>query len=135
GYVVTGADFANGKDNAALSLSGSNGLFAYGPGSRPSNSWNNSNYFADLLYSVNQAPAARKAEDGSAPAKQDSGTPAESTVPETTKPSGTAPPSGTDQPSETATPTADAGETPTPTPSDTDNAAQQPSRPPEASKQ
>lgn len=135
GYVVTGADFANGKSNAALSLSGSNGLYAYGSGSRPTSSWNHSNYFADLLYSVTQAPAARKAAGGPAPAKQDSGTPAESPAPETTTPSQTAASPGPDQPSETATPTADSDETPTPTPSDTDHAAQQPSRPPEASEQ
>lgn len=135
GYVVTGADFASGKSNAALSLSGSNGLYAYGSGSRPTSSWNNSNYFADLLYSVVQAPAARKTAGDTAPAVQAPGTPAESPAPERMKPSEASPPSETGQPSETAAPTADASETPAPTPSDTGNAAQQPSRPPEASEQ
>lgn len=52
GYVFTSADFANGKSNAELSLTGSNGLFTYGSGSVPASSWNSSNYFVDLAYTV-----------------------------------------------------------------------------------
>ncbi len=134
GYVVTGADFANGKSNAALSLSGSNGLYAYGSGSRPTSSWNNSNYFADLLYSVTSAPAARQAAGEPPAAEQTSGTPAETTAPQTQSPEASQP-SEAAQPTEPAAPTADTTEAPTPTPSDTDSAVQQPSRPPEASEQ
>ena len=134
GYVVTGADFANGKSNAVLSLSGSNGLYAYGSGSRPTSSWNNSNYFADLLYSVTSAPAARQATGEPSAAEQASDTPAESTAPQTQSPEASQP-SEAAQPTKPAAPTADATEAPTPTPSDTDSAVQQPSRQPEASEQ
>lgn len=50
GYVYTGADFANGKTDGTLSLKGSNGVYRYGSGQMPASSWNNSNYFADLVY-------------------------------------------------------------------------------------
>ncbi|WP_426734695.1 DUF4082 domain-containing protein [Glutamicibacter sp. 2E12] len=52
GYVYTSADFADGKSNAELALSGSNGLFTYGSGSVPASSWNSSNYFVDLAYTT-----------------------------------------------------------------------------------
>lgn len=52
GYVFTSADFADGKSNGDLALSGPNGLFTYGSGSVPANSWNSSNYFVDLGYTV-----------------------------------------------------------------------------------
>lgn len=52
GYVFTPADFANGKTDGVLGLAGTNGLFSYGPSDIPSSSWNNSNYFADLVYTV-----------------------------------------------------------------------------------
>ncbi|MFK0085272.1 DUF4082 domain-containing protein [Glutamicibacter sp. NPDC090743] len=55
GYVFASADFANGKSNDDLALSGPNGLFTYGAGSMPASSWNNSNYFVDLGYTVGGA--------------------------------------------------------------------------------
>lgn len=58
GYVYTKGDFANGKTDGVLSLQGSNGTFTYDAGTMPSSSWNDSNYFADLVYSLSTGPAA-----------------------------------------------------------------------------
>lgn len=52
GYVFTPGAFGGGLVTGALQLEGPNGLFGYGAGGLPTNSWNNSNYFTDLLYST-----------------------------------------------------------------------------------
>ncbi|WP_423299979.1 DUF4082 domain-containing protein [Glutamicibacter nicotianae] len=57
GYVYTAGEFANGKSTTALSLSGANGLYAYGAGSIPASSWNSTNYFVDLAYTTGQSPS------------------------------------------------------------------------------
>jgi len=72
GYVFTSADFANGKSNAELSLTGSNGLYTYGSGSVPVSSWNNSNYFVDLAYTVSTPTETAE--------PTESATPTESTI-------------------------------------------------------
>lgn len=53
GYVFTGGDFTSGHVSGPLSPDSSNGRFIYGPeGGLPTGTWNNSNYFADVLYSI-----------------------------------------------------------------------------------
>lgn len=91
GYVYTSSSFASGKTSGSLSLEGTNGLYAYGTDSVvPSNSWNDTNYFADIVYAV--APA------GNSPSV-------------TAAPPSSAEPSASDEP--TTPPSGDATSTPT----------------------
>lgn len=51
GYVFTPAAFADPQPKGSLSLVDDNGLFKYGQSPiLPTNSWNKTNYFADVLY-------------------------------------------------------------------------------------
>lgn len=51
GYVYTSADFAVPRTNGALTLARDNGRFRYGdPTAPPTEVWNNTNYFIDLMY-------------------------------------------------------------------------------------
>ncbi|MFJ2617879.1 DUF4082 domain-containing protein [Glutamicibacter sp. NPDC087344] len=129
GYVVTGADFANGKDNGVLSLSGSNGLYAYGPSTRPTGSWNSSNYHVDLLYSLTPAPAARQATAEVSTAEEAIESPEETTAPETTKAEEPEPEQTTEPEATTAAPSD------TPTPEPTSTRQPQLSRPPESTEE
>jgi hypothetical protein len=53
GYAYTSGGFAASASRGALSLSGDNGRFIYGPGGLvPDRSWGSTNYFVDPLYSV-----------------------------------------------------------------------------------
>lgn len=73
GYVHTQSDFAAGRTNGVLSLEGPNGLFSYGSKSQmPRDSWNNTNYFADVLYSTTEQPGPEGTEEPSAEAAEDS---------------------------------------------------------------
>lgn len=54
GYTYTSGDYAEPITQGALTLEGNNGRFAYGAGgTSPSNTWGNTNYFVDLLYTEN----------------------------------------------------------------------------------
>jgi hypothetical protein len=59
-YSVNGPSFAAGVDNAPLhGLSGENGVFAYSSGVNfPTNSYNSSNYWVDVLFAPEAAPVA-----------------------------------------------------------------------------
>ena len=52
GYAFTSGDFASPRTVGPLSTVGSNGLYVYGSGNVvPSNTWGNTNYFVDLVFS------------------------------------------------------------------------------------
>lgn len=83
GYVFTGGDFASGHVSGPLGLESSNGRFVYGPeGGLPTGTWNNSNYFADLLYSIptsaSEQPTSPAASPSGGPSETSSPTPSES---------------------------------------------------------
>lgn len=73
GYVFTTGGFADGLDSGPLSLQGPNGVFAYGAPVMPTESWNDSNYFVDLLFAATPAEAAD--EDAGEPIPFPSGAP------------------------------------------------------------
>lgn len=99
GYVYSSADFAGGRSGEGLELSGANGVFAYGASSRPSSSWNSSNYFADLLYSLDDATASAMTEQSARQEQEEKATADDTTT--------AADSSAEDGPSETAASTAE----------------------------
>lgn len=121
GYVFTPADFAAGRSNAELSLSGSNGVYAYGTSSMPGSSWNASNYFADLLYSVDGATAAKQAitspGTAAAPATTQASEPTASSSPSPSPTPTAAPSSSTPSPSASTSPSPTTSSTSSPSPS------------------
>lgn len=72
GYVHTGNDFDGGRTNGVLSLEGSNGLFGYGLASQvPTGSWNNTNYFVDIVYSTAEQLSPEATEEPSEEATEE----------------------------------------------------------------
>ncbi|MGP5071867.1 DUF4082 domain-containing protein [Arthrobacter rhombi] len=97
GYVFSPSAFSHGQSKGSLSLVGSNGVFVYGSGSAlPTDSWNDTNYFVDVLYSV---PDLLTESPGSSP----TAAPTSATA--------------TPDPSPSASPTASTSPTPSPSPS------------------
>lgn len=79
GYVFTGGAFASGQVSGPLSLDSANGRFAYGSeGSLPTGTWNNSNYFADLLYSIPTSASEQPTSPAASPSGGPSATPSPS---------------------------------------------------------
>lgn len=112
GYVYTPAAFAGGHTSGPLSLSGPNGLFAYGADSAiPTGAWNNTNYFVDVLYALPDAPSAQPTSSASESAAPGSTPPPESGPP---APSPSASPSDDPQPSPTPVPSSEAPPEPAP---------------------
>ena len=62
GYAADGAYFANsGVDNPPIHLlqngvSGGNGVYAYGPGGFPTQTWNSTNYWVDVVLTTSVGP-------------------------------------------------------------------------------
>lgn len=75
GYAATGGYFSEAFASGDLTISGTNGVFAYGPaGSFPTATYNGTNYWVDIVYTpsetpVNRAPTAR--DDGGFEVTQD----------------------------------------------------------------
>jgi hypothetical protein len=49
-YSYTSADFAGGRDAAPLHATSNNDAYAYGTGGLPTNTYNNTNYFVDVVF-------------------------------------------------------------------------------------
>jgi len=61
-YNATGGYFATGKDNGSLhgladGVDGGNGVYRYGTTAFPSNTWNSTNYWVDVVFNTSSASA------------------------------------------------------------------------------
>ncbi|MDO5862965.1 MULTISPECIES: DUF4082 domain-containing protein [Paenarthrobacter] len=102
-YAYTPAFFAQTWASGVFTAAGpNNGRYLYGSGgAAPTNSWNSTNYFVDVLYSAT-APAQAQATPGPTPTPTPTATPAPSaTATATPSPSPTATPSPSPSPSPT----------------------------------
>jgi hypothetical protein len=50
GYSYTSGYFAGGRDAPPLHASADNGAYLYGPGGLPTNTFNSTNYFVDVIF-------------------------------------------------------------------------------------
>lgn len=109
GYAYSAQDFTVGQSAGALTLSGTNGVYRYGDGTTmPDSSFNSTNYFADLIYSISGTTGtAARGSDGheslETPMPTDSNVP--STAPPTADPAEGSEPAPTDESPATPTPT------------------------------